>query len=45
MSGWALLPVVAATLYCFWLLLSFTFDLIDRRHEALRESKRHRGGA
>lgn len=36
---WLLLGIVVATLYCFWLMFRFTFDLIDRAHEELRQQR------
>lgn len=45
MDAWALLPITAVVLYALWVLLDFVFEMIDRRHELLRESERRRGGA
>ncbi len=36
-ASWILVAVVLAVLWVYWRVLSFTFDLIDKRHELLRE--------
>ena len=36
MNLWVLMAVVVAVLYGFFVLLRFTFDMIDHRHEMLR---------
>lgn len=43
MNAWLLLASVAGMLYLFWIVLSFTFRLIDRAHERLREEARESG--
>lgn len=34
---WLLVVVTFACLWCFWLALNWTFDLIERAHQRLRE--------
>lgn len=45
MSPWILLPITALVLYALWILLDFTFEMIDRRHDLLRQSERRNNGA
>lgn len=43
MGVWLLLGTVIVALYAFWAMLRFTFGLIDRAHERLREESRRTG--
>lgn len=43
MEIWLLLGSVLVMLYLFWVMLRFTFSLIDRAHERLREEARDSG--
>ena len=36
LDSWLLIGVVGLTLWAFWSMLQWTFDLIDRAHERLR---------
>ena len=38
-ESWILIGVVILTLWVFWSMLSWTFDLIDRAHERRRASQ------
>lgn len=43
MGVWVLLAVILTVLYGFWAMMRFTFGLIDRAHERLREEARSSG--
>jgi hypothetical protein len=38
-----LLLIILGVLYAFWAMMRFTFRLIDRAHERLREEARNAG--
>ena len=38
-GSWILIGVVVLTLWAFWAMLNWTFDLIDRAHERQRASQ------
>ena len=38
-GSWILIGVVVLTLWVFWAMLNWTFDLIDRAHERQRTSQ------
>lgn len=39
MNPWLLLAVTAAVLYGLWLLLRFTFSMIDQAHDRFRAAQ------
>ena len=43
MNYWLLVSVTGAVLYGLWLLLHFTFTMIDRAHELRRAEPRNAG--
>lgn len=44
-SAWIIVLVVFAILYLYWVVLRWTFDLIEDAHRRLRESEPRTAGA